>query len=95
MAFLTESAIRSRDDLARFEAEMPLEQRLPERSVLDVFIAGSARQPEVHLVERRQPRPVEHGIEGGHDDVAVVEGLIEKSHSVPRLLRPAAWSRSG
>ncbi len=46
MAFLNQSAICTRDDLARFEAEMPLEQRLPERSVLDVFIHSAARQPE-------------------------------------------------
>ena len=30
-------AFGSRDDIARFEAEMTLEQRLPERSILDVF----------------------------------------------------------
>ena len=46
MAFLTDLVIRNRDDLARFEAEMTLEQRLPERSILDVFIAAAARHPE-------------------------------------------------
>jgi fatty-acyl-CoA synthase len=46
MAFLNESPLRTRDDLARFEAEMSLERRLPERSVLDVFVASAARQPE-------------------------------------------------
>jgi fatty-acyl-CoA synthase len=45
MAKLPESGIRNRDDLARFEAAMPLEQRLPERSVLDVFIGSVARGP--------------------------------------------------
>ncbi len=46
MAHLAQTAVRTRDDLARFETEMTLEQRLPERSVLDVFIAGAARQPD-------------------------------------------------
>ena len=39
MAHLPEHPIRNRDDITRFEAEMSLAQRLPERSVLDVFIA--------------------------------------------------------
>jgi fatty-acyl-CoA synthase len=34
--------IRTRDDLQRFEAELTLEQRLSERSILDIFIAGAA-----------------------------------------------------
>ena len=46
MAFLPERAIRTRDDLARFEGEMTLDERLPERSVLDVFIASAARHAE-------------------------------------------------
>ena len=46
MALLDDNRIRSRDDIARFEAELTLEQRLPERSVLDVFIGGAARWPE-------------------------------------------------
>ena len=46
MALLPETSISSRDDLARFEAEMPLEQRLFERSILDVFVGTAARQPD-------------------------------------------------
>ncbi len=46
MAVLTETSIRSPDDIARFESAMPLDQRLPERSVLDVFIGAAARAPE-------------------------------------------------
>jgi fatty-acyl-CoA synthase len=46
MAVLPEVGIRSRDDLARFEKEMTLEQRLPERSVFDVFVGGARRQPD-------------------------------------------------
>jgi fatty-acyl-CoA synthase len=46
MAHLPQTGVRNRDDLARFEAEMTLDQRLPERSVLDVFIAGAARAPD-------------------------------------------------
>src|SRR5262245_24321686 len=46
MAKLPERGIHDRDDLLRFEAEMPLEERLPERSVLDVFVGSAARQPD-------------------------------------------------
>ena len=46
MALLPSHGLRTREDLARFEAEMPLEQRLPERSILDVFISAAARWPE-------------------------------------------------
>lgn len=46
MARLTHSGVRTREDLARFEAEMTLDQRVPERSVLDVFIHTAARQPD-------------------------------------------------
>ena len=46
MAFLPEKSIRDRDDIARFEAEMSLAERLPERSVLDVFEGTAARLPE-------------------------------------------------
>jgi len=46
MALLPESPIRTPDDLARFESAMPLDQRLLERSILDVFIAGAARWPD-------------------------------------------------
>ena len=46
MPLLTDPRVRNREDLARFEAEMTLEQRLPERSVLDVFIATAARLPD-------------------------------------------------
>ena len=40
------ATLRTPADIARFEAEMTLDQRLPERSVLDVFIAGAAREPD-------------------------------------------------
>ena len=46
MAILSSSGVRNRDDLARFEAEMSLDERLPERSILDVFIGAAARDPE-------------------------------------------------
>ncbi len=45
MAILSDQPIRNRDDLARFEAELTLDQRLPERSILDVFIAGAEQRP--------------------------------------------------
>lgn len=46
MATFNEFPIRTLDELRQFEAAMTLEQRLPERSVLDVFIGSAARQPE-------------------------------------------------
>jgi fatty-acyl-CoA synthase len=46
MAELSDQPIRSLDDLSRFEAAMTLEERLPERSVLDVFIGSAARHPD-------------------------------------------------
>ncbi len=45
MAVLNDHPVRDLDTLARFEQEMTLEQRLPERSILDVFISAAARQP--------------------------------------------------
>jgi fatty-acyl-CoA synthase len=68
MAILGNHAVRSREDLARFEAEMTLEQRLPERSVLDVFVASAARDPERTAItmlmsgaEDEDPRRVSYG----------------------------------
>lgn len=46
MAILNDRPILDRETLANFEAAMTLEQRLPERSVLDVFIGAAQRQPE-------------------------------------------------
>lgn len=46
MPILNDRPIVDRETLAHFEAAMTLEQRLPERSVLDVFIGTAARQPE-------------------------------------------------
>jgi hypothetical protein len=46
MAFLPESSVRNREDLLRVETEMTLEQRLPERSILGVFIAAADRHAE-------------------------------------------------
>ncbi len=41
MAVLSKIEVRSRADVLRIEAEMTLAQRLPERSVLDVFIGAA------------------------------------------------------
>ncbi len=43
MADLGNGSIRTFEDLERFETEKTLEQRLPERSILDVFIASAER----------------------------------------------------
>ena len=46
MALLPEYGIGTLADITRLEGEMTLEQRLPERSILDVFICSAARQPD-------------------------------------------------
>jgi fatty-acyl-CoA synthase len=46
MALLPETRIRTREDIARFESALTLEQRLPERSIFDVFAGAAARQPD-------------------------------------------------
>ena len=46
MAELSDQPIHTLEDLARFEAAMTLQERLPERSVLDVFIGTAARDPD-------------------------------------------------
>jgi fatty-acyl-CoA synthase len=39
-------AVHTLDDVVRFESAMPIEQRLPGRSVHDVFVASARRHPE-------------------------------------------------
>lgn len=46
MANLGNEPIRTKADLERFETEMTLAQRLPERSVLDVFVASAEQNPD-------------------------------------------------
>ena len=46
MAIFSDHPICTPGDLSRFEAELSLDQRLPEQSILDVFIAGAEQQPE-------------------------------------------------
>ena len=68
MAVLTGLGVADRDDLARFESELTLAERLPEKSVLDVFIGAAERHPErVALTmlmtgaDDEQPRRVAYG----------------------------------
>src|SRR3982750_868251 len=68
MAVLTGLGVPNRDDLARFESELTLAERLPERSVLDVFIGAAERHPErialtmlMSGAEDEQPRRVAYG----------------------------------
>ncbi|MEH6405148.1 MAG: AMP-binding protein [Sneathiella sp.] len=68
MANLGNVPIRNRDDLERFEADLTLDQRLPERSILDVFIASAARQPDATAITMlmtgapdEEPRRVSYG----------------------------------
>tara|TARA_R110002126_G_scaffold286859_1_gene439061 strand:+ start:19845 stop:21701 length:1857 start_codon:yes stop_codon:yes gene_type:complete len=67
MAYLGDERIQTREDIARFEAEMTLEQRLPERSILDVFTASAARHPAATAITMlmtgapdEQPRRVDY-----------------------------------
>lgn len=50
MANLGKDRIRNAEDLKRFEVEMSLEERLPERSILDVFIASADQQPDATAI---------------------------------------------
>jgi len=68
MANLGDQPLRTRDDIVRFETEMTLEQRLPERSIFDVFVTGAARHPERTAITMlmsgapdEQPRRVSYG----------------------------------
>ncbi|MBT8168641.1 acyl-CoA synthetase [Phaeobacter gallaeciensis] len=68
MADFKGGTIRTRDDLERFEAEMTLDQRLPERSILDVFAASAAQHPTSTAItmlmtgaEDEHPRRVNYG----------------------------------
>ena len=45
MALFNDMIIRTRDDLEQFEAAMPIDQRLPEQSILDVFRLSAAQYP--------------------------------------------------
>ncbi|MDF2371419.1 MAG: AMP-binding protein [Rhizobiaceae bacterium] len=67
MAHLGDERIQTREDIARFEAEMTLEQRLPERSILDVFTASATRHPNATAISMlmtgapdEQPRRVDY-----------------------------------
>jgi fatty-acyl-CoA synthase len=50
MANLGNEPIRNARDLKRFEAEMSLEERLPERSILDVFISSADQRPDATAI---------------------------------------------
>ena len=50
MANLGNEPIRNVRDLKRFEAEMSLEERLPERSILDVFISSADQRPDATAI---------------------------------------------
>ena len=46
MAILSTQPIKKKSDLDRFETEMTLAERLPENSILDVFISSAERNPD-------------------------------------------------
>jgi fatty-acyl-CoA synthase len=50
MLALPNDPIRTPDDVARFEADIPLEQRLPGKSIFDVFIAAAQRDPKANAL---------------------------------------------
>ncbi len=68
MANFNNRTIRIRDDLERFESEMNLDERLPERSILDVFTASATQHPTSTAItmlmtgaEDEQPCRVDYG----------------------------------
>lgn len=46
MANLGSEPIQTFDDLERFQSELTLDERLPERSILDVFVAAAEERPD-------------------------------------------------
>jgi fatty-acyl-CoA synthase len=50
MADMGQDLIRNAADLAAFEAEMSLEERLPERSIFDVFVAAADKCPDATAI---------------------------------------------
>lgn len=50
MQALPEDPLRTLDDVARFEAALPLEKRLPGRSIFDVFVAAAERDPKATAI---------------------------------------------
>ncbi len=50
MAVISADPIRTFDDLQTFETELSLEQRLPERSILDVFVASAEKHPDATAI---------------------------------------------
>lgn len=50
MAIFGAAPVRTLADIRHFEAELTLEERLPERSVLDVFSASAARSPDATAI---------------------------------------------
>jgi len=67
MANLGSQPIRNAHDLKRFEAEMTLEARLPEQSILDVFSESAAQNPDATAITMlmtgaadEQPRQVSY-----------------------------------
>jgi len=68
MANLGTDIIRTRADLERFEAAMSLDDRLPERSILDVFVASAERDADAKAITMlmtgapdEEPRKVSYG----------------------------------
>ena len=67
MSLFTDISIRTREDLEQFEAAMPLDERPPEHSILDVFRANAAQYPSATAItmlmtgsEDEQPRCVDY-----------------------------------
>ncbi|MBU2942899.1 AMP-binding protein [Shimia thalassica] len=50
MAVFSADPIRNFDDLQTFETGLTLEQRLPERSILDVFVASAEKHPDATAI---------------------------------------------
>jgi len=68
MAVLPDFGIRDAADIARFEAQIPLDRRLPERSVFDVFTGAAEAWPDraaltllLSGAPDEQPRRVSYG----------------------------------
>ena len=92
MALFNDLVIRTRDDLEQFEAAMPIDQRLPEQSILDVFRLSAAQHPTATAItmlmtgsEDEQPRRV---------DYASLLGMVQRAANAFSLVRPRSIALS-
>ena len=98
MAHLPARGMRNFGDRARFEAEMTLAERLPERSILDVFIAAAAIRPDRVAITQVEVRRL--GADGslgdvcGTGEIGVIAVCSRPGTATPSTTRVSSRARS-